>query len=145
MRRERLTVQEAKRQAADYPFLLLYGVLRLLPLKCGYTLVAPLISLLFLVDRRHARRSVQHILHAGITDDRAEARRLARRSYREFGKLLEKLNEYEDMTPEEIQEVARLQGEYAAKAFKEQAGKAMEKAGAALDGFMQGITGDEEE
>ena len=49
------------------------------------------------------------------------------------------------MTPEEIQEVARLQGEYAAKAFKEQAGKAMEKAGAALDGFMQGITGDEEE
>ena len=63
----------------------------------------------------------------------------------EFGKLLEKLNEYKDMTPEEIQEVARLQGEYAAKAFKEQAGKAMEKAGAALDGFMQGITGDEEE
>ena len=63
----------------------------------------------------------------------------------EFSKLLDKLNEYEDMTPEEIQEIAKLQGEYAAKAFKEQAGKAMEKAGAALDGFMQGLTGGDEE
>lgn len=63
----------------------------------------------------------------------------------EFSKLLDKLNEYEDMTPEEIQEISKLQGEYAAKAFKEQAGKAMEKAGAALDGFMQGLTGGDEE
>lgn len=86
-----------------YPFLLLYGVLRLLPLKCGYTLVAPLISLLFLVDRRHARRSVQHILHAGITDDRAEARRLARRSYREFGKLLVEIVKMDQLyTPDHV-------------------------------------------
>lgn len=63
----------------------------------------------------------------------------------EFRKMLDKLNEYEDMTPEELQEVAKLQGEFAAKAFKEQAGKAMEKAGAMLDGFMQGLTGDTEE
>ncbi len=63
----------------------------------------------------------------------------------EFSKMLDKLNEYEDMTPEELQEVAKLQGEFAAKAFKEQAGKAMEKAGAMLDGFMQGLTGDTEE
>lgn len=63
----------------------------------------------------------------------------------EFSKMLDKLNEYEDMTPEELQEVAKLQGEFAAKAFKEQAGKAMEKAGAVLDGFMQGLTGDTEE
>lgn len=62
----------------------------------------------------------------------------------EFSKMLDKLNEYEDMTPEELQEVAKLQGEFAAKAFKEQAGKAMEKAGAMLDGFMQGLTGDTE-
>ena len=63
----------------------------------------------------------------------------------EFSKLLDKLNEYEDMTPEELQEVAKLQGEFAAKAFKEQAGKAMEKAGAVLDGFMQGLTNDNDE
>ena len=63
----------------------------------------------------------------------------------EFSKMLDKLNEYEDMTPEELQEVAKLQGEFAAKAFKEQAGKAMEKAGAMLDGFMQGLTGDTED
>ena len=63
----------------------------------------------------------------------------------EFSKLLEKLEGYEDMTPEELQEVAKLQGEFAAKAFKEQAGKAMEKAGAVLDGFMQGLTNDTDE
>lgn len=63
----------------------------------------------------------------------------------EFSKLLEKLDPLEDMTPEEVQEVARLQGEYAAKAFKEQAGEAMEKAGAALGGFIQGLTGSDAE
>ena len=63
----------------------------------------------------------------------------------EFSQLLEKLNNLEDMTPEELQEVAKLQGEYAAKAFKEQAGEAMEKAGAVLNGFMQGLTGDDTE
>ena len=59
----------------------------------------------------------------------------------EFSKMLDKLNEYEDMTPEELQEVAKLQGEFAAKAFKEQAGKAMDKAGAMLHGFMPCWTG----
>ena len=63
----------------------------------------------------------------------------------EVSKMLDKLSEYEDMTHEELQEVAKQQGEFAAKAFKEQAGKAMEKAGAMLDGFMQGLTGDTEE
>ena len=63
----------------------------------------------------------------------------------EFSQLLEKLNNLENMTPEELQEVAKLQGEYAAKAFKEQAGEAMEKAGAVLNGFMQGLTGDDTE
>ena len=63
----------------------------------------------------------------------------------QFSKLLEKLDHLEDMTPEEVHEVARLQGEYAAKAFKEQAGEAMEKAGAALGGFMQGLAGEDAE
>lgn len=58
----------------------------------------------------------------------------------ELSELLEKLDSYEDMTPEELQEVARLQGQYAAKAFKEQAGETMEKAGALLNGLMQGLT-----
>lgn len=66
-----------------------------------------------------------------------------------FDKLLEKINSYDDLSQEELEEVARLQGQYAATVFKN-SGKAimeqMEKAGAALDGFMEGLQeGSEEE
>ncbi len=63
----------------------------------------------------------------------------------EFSKLLEKIESYEDLTTEELQEVAKLQGEYAANAFKNQAGEALEKAGAVIDGFLEGLSGDDKE
>ncbi len=61
-----------------------------------------------------------------------------------FSKLLEKTEEYEDLTPEELEEIARLQGEYAATAFKNQAGEIMQKAGAVINGFLDGLSDDEE-
>lgn len=61
-----------------------------------------------------------------------------------FGKLLEKAENCEDLTPEELEEIARLQGEYAATAFKNQAGEIMEKAGAVINGFLDGLSGDED-
>lgn len=66
-----------------------------------------------------------------------------------FTKLLDKINSYDDLSEEELKEVAKLQGQYAASVFKN-SGKAimeqMEKAGAALDGFMEGLQeGSEEE
>lgn len=62
-----------------------------------------------------------------------------------FSKLLEKLNSYEDLTPEELKEIATLQGEYAATVFKNQTDKALEKAGAVLGGFLDGMTNDSDE
>lgn len=60
-----------------------------------------------------------------------------------FDKLLEKINSYDDLSQEELEEVAKLQGQYAATVFKN-SGKAimeqMEKAGAAIDGFIEGIS-----
>lgn len=60
----------------------------------------------------------------------------------QFSKLLDKINSYEDLTEEELKEVAKLQGQYAATVFKN-SGKAimeqMEKAGAALGGFLEGV------
>ena len=60
----------------------------------------------------------------------------------EFSKLLDKINSYDDLTKEELEEVAKLQGQYAATVFKN-SGKAimeeMEKAGVALDGFLNGL------
>ena len=55
---------------------------------------------------------------------------------------LDKINSYEDLSEDELKEVAKLQGQYAATVFKN-SGKAimeqMEKAGAALDGFLEGV------
>lgn len=59
-----------------------------------------------------------------------------------FSKLLDKINSYDDLSQEELEEVAKLQGQYAATVFRN-SGKAlmeqMEKAGAALDGFIEGV------
>ena len=60
----------------------------------------------------------------------------------EFSQLLDKINSYEDLSEDELKEVAKLQGQYAATVFKN-SGKAimeqMEKAGAVLDGFFEGM------
>ena len=59
-----------------------------------------------------------------------------------FSQLLDKINSYEDLSEDELKEVAKLQGQYAATVFKI-SGKGimeeMEKAGAALDGFLEGV------
>ena len=59
-----------------------------------------------------------------------------------FSQLLDKINSYEDLSEDELKEVAKLQGQYAATVFKN-SGKAimeqMETAGAALDGFLEGV------
>ena len=59
-----------------------------------------------------------------------------------FSQLLDKINSYEDLSEDELKEVAKLQGQYAATVFRN-SGKAimeqMEKAGAALDGFLEGV------
>ena len=61
---------------------------------------------------------------------------------KKFSQLLDKINSYEDLSEDELKEVAKLQGQYAATVFKN-SGKAimeqMEKAGAALDGFLEGV------
>lgn len=69
----------------------------------------------------------------------------------EFSKLLDQLNSYEDLSPEEVKEIAKYQAEYATAAFKqhagqfmEQADKMLEKAGAALEGTLEGLTGDDD-
>lgn len=61
----------------------------------------------------------------------------------EFSRLLEKVEKYDDLTPEELNEIARLQGQYAAAAFKYHGQKAKEeweKAQSALGGFIDGLT-----
>ncbi len=65
----------------------------------------------------------------------------------EFSKLLDKLNEYKDLSPEELKEMAKYQAEFATAAFKQHAGKFMEDAGKAMEqagAVLEGLTEDNE-
>ncbi len=89
---------------AEYlPFLLLWKIIHILPLKVGYAVSIALFRLLLLVDRRHRIRTIQHLLHSGIVTDPAEARRIAGESIREFGKLLVEIVKMDQLySPEKI-------------------------------------------
>ena len=65
----------------------------------------------------------------------------------EFTKLLDKLNDYKDLSPEEVKEIAKYQAEYATAAFKEHAGKFMQEADKTLEqagAALEGLTDDDE-
>ena len=65
----------------------------------------------------------------------------------EFSKLLDKLNEYKDLSPEELKEMAKYQAEFATAAFKQHAGKFMEDASKAMEqagAVLEGLTEDNE-
>lgn len=60
----------------------------------------------------------------------------------EFDELMEKIKSYDDLTQEELGEVAKLQGVYAAKAFQslgKQFQQGLESLGTALEGFTEGL------
>ena len=69
-------------------FSVLYKWVRSLSLHRGYALSKILMRILFYIDPLHARRTVRHILHAGVAKSRAEAVALAKRSFEESGKLI---------------------------------------------------------
>ncbi len=88
------------------PFWVLYQFIHLLPLKTGYKLSGLLFRLLLAVDRRHRVRTIQHLLHAGVAKDEAEARRIATRSLLEFSKLFVEIVKMDQLySPERIRAV----------------------------------------
>lgn len=69
-------------------FYSVYRLVRMMPLGCAYALVCGIMRLVFVLDRRHSRRTVDNILHAGMAATAAEALTLARSAYRESGRML---------------------------------------------------------
>ncbi len=69
-------------------FLVLYGIVRIMPLKVAYAINKFLFRLLYYVDGRHRRRAIQHIMHAGVKDNKKDAAKLAKASFSSFAKLL---------------------------------------------------------
>jgi KDO2-lipid IV(A) lauroyltransferase len=56
-------------------------------LKVAYGLNKFLFRILYIFDFKHRNRSIQHIIHAGITDNKRDASILARKSFSSFAKL----------------------------------------------------------
>jgi len=70
------------------PFWFLYQVIRLIPFGCAIRLSQVIFDLGCFFYRRPYTRSVQHILHSGIVNDKTAAEAMARRSLHGFSKLL---------------------------------------------------------
>jgi Kdo2-lipid IVA lauroyltransferase/acyltransferase len=70
------------------PFISLYRLVRMLPFKTAYMLNKLIFRLLFVIDRKHRNRSIQHILHAKIKENKPAAKKLALASFDSFAKLL---------------------------------------------------------
>lgn len=59
-----------------------------------------------------------------------------------YSAMLEKLEDMDDLTPEEVKEIARIKGKYAAAVLKKSGESIMEKmdtAGKAIEGFLEGL------
>ena len=69
-------------------FLVLYKVLNILPFSLALKTAEKLTRLLFYIDKKHARRTVNNILYAGVESDPEKARSLALDNFGEYGKLL---------------------------------------------------------
>ncbi len=77
------------RHAVEYSFVrLLVAVIDLLPIGVAAWLARRLADAMFVVDRRRRVVAIDNILRAGIEDDPAAAKRLARRSARHFAVVL---------------------------------------------------------
>ena len=70
------------------PFLLLYSLVRATPLKIAYIISKILFRLLYLIDGKHRKRAIQHIMHAKVREHKKDAAILARASFSSYAKLL---------------------------------------------------------
>ena len=71
-----------------YLFLILYFTVRVIPLKIAYAINKVLFRILYIFDFKHRKRSIQHIMHAGLADNKKDAAKLARKSFSCFSQLI---------------------------------------------------------
>ena len=79
------------------PFWVLYKTMRFINLRVAYFISRQLFKVLYLIDKRHRTRSIQHLLHAGVAHDLAEAKVMAREAYMNFSMLLVEIFKLDQM------------------------------------------------
>ncbi|MDD5596935.1 MAG: lysophospholipid acyltransferase family protein [Victivallaceae bacterium] len=77
------------------PFVVLYNLIRLMPLKVAYYVCRSLFILLYHIDQKHLKRSMEHLMHAGVAKTPEEAREIAYCMYKHGGRLIVELAKIE--------------------------------------------------
>lgn len=70
-----------------YPTLALISVIRLMPLSVAYWLATMFGKLIYYVDFKHRKRTIQHLSHAGVAKDLRAARALAKANFIHLAKV----------------------------------------------------------
>ena len=70
------------------PFPVLYKSVRLMPAALAYMISKALFLIRFLIDAKHRNRTIRHILHAGVAENKELARAIAWQAFLRFSKLL---------------------------------------------------------
>lgn len=65
----------------------LFRLIEAIPLSMAYGLSGVLAKLAFLVDAKHRRRTIDHLVHAGMVPDRHAAKAMAKRNFINIAKL----------------------------------------------------------
>ena len=78
-------------------------ICRILPIRIGYYLADCMSLLFFIFDRRHRNRVINHLIFAGVCENKKEAKKMARENFRQFGYLaVEILKTKQLVSPETI-------------------------------------------
>jgi Kdo2-lipid IVA lauroyltransferase/acyltransferase len=71
------------------PFWVFLKIVRLIPVNLANILSLIVFKLMFSVfDRKHSKRTIEHLMHAGVAENRQEAIVIAKRVYHNFSMLL---------------------------------------------------------
>jgi KDO2-lipid IV(A) lauroyltransferase len=91
MSRKRKSKEKSKLRiwAEFIPFWLFFKTIRMIPIKVSYKISSVIFLLMFkYFDRKHSKRTVQHLLHTKVAKDTQEAIEIAKRTYQNFSMLL---------------------------------------------------------
>ena len=70
------------------PFVCLYKLLRLAPLKVAYWISRSVFVLAYHIDSKSRTRSIQHLQHSGVAKDIEEAKKMSRAVFRHGARLM---------------------------------------------------------
>ncbi len=97
-------------------FIACVALARALPLRLAFLMGRILAGTAYLLDRRHRRRVVRNLCHAGVAKDQGEARRLAWRNFQAFGRMIVEVAKMRQfITPGNVHDHLRLGGDPEAK------------------------------